>query len=173
MSILCETSTGNVFFQLLIKQCCFPRDAARACVEGGLGWASSAFPANDIKLRPTSKSQSLGKHKLSVSDSIKPPRSKSKKTSMEHSEIHSLFAEPVFQPLPTVSPRDPNLRFDLTPAVIQDGCMDDRDSNSILCMDEELASAVGSFEAVPHNYNPGIISGLDDYLLLPEFTDIG
>ncbi|KAJ9153312.1 hypothetical protein P3X46_026762 [Hevea brasiliensis] len=147
------------------------KDAARACFEGSLGWASSAFPANDVKLRTASKPQSLGKHKLSVSDS-KPPRSKLKKTS-ERGEMHNLFAEPALQPLLTVSPRDPNLRFDLAPAVIQDGWTNDRDSCSISYLDEELPGELGSFEAMPHDYVPGLISGLDDCSLLPEYTDIG
>ncbi|KAJ6704488.1 HELICASE SRCAP [Salix viminalis] len=95
------------------------RDAARACAEGGLGWVSSTAPANDFKLRLASKTQSLGKHKLSISESTKPPRSKMKKTLVEHSEGH-LFAEPVPQPLSILSSRDPNLRFDLPPTVIQD-----------------------------------------------------
>ncbi|KAL3610855.1 hypothetical protein D5086_001875 [Populus alba] len=71
------------------------RDAARA--------SSSVLPANDLKLWLASKTQSLGKHKLSVS-STKPPRSKARKTLLERNEGH---AEPVMQP-PSV--RDPNLR---------------------------------------------------------------
>ncbi|XP_034903013.1 protein PHOTOPERIOD-INDEPENDENT EARLY FLOWERING 1 isoform X2 [Populus alba] len=130
------------------------RDAARA--------SSSVLPANDLKLWLASKTQSLGKHKLSVS-STKPPRSKARKTLLERNEGH---AEPVMQP-PSV--RDPNLRFDLPPAVIQD----DTDGFSISCMEKELSVETGISEAVPHNYVPDLISGLDDYSLLPEYTDIG
>ncbi|XP_012080821.1 protein PHOTOPERIOD-INDEPENDENT EARLY FLOWERING 1 isoform X2 [Jatropha curcas] len=143
-------------------------DAAKACVEGSLGWASSAFPANDVKLRATSKPQTLGKHKLSVSDSVKPPRSKLKKTS-EFSEMHHLFAEPVLQSPMMVSPRDPNLKFDLTPAFIQDNWMNDTDCY----LDKELSLEMGGLELVPHTYVPDLISGLDDFSLLPEYTDIG
>ncbi|KAJ6700693.1 hypothetical protein OIU74_012108 [Salix koriyanagi] len=92
------------------------RDAARACVEDSLGWVSSALPANDLKLCLASKTQSLGKHKLSVSESTKPPRSKTRKTSMEQSG----HAELSTQPQSALSVRDPSLRFDLPPAVIQD-----------------------------------------------------
>ncbi|KAF2314573.1 hypothetical protein GH714_027718 [Hevea brasiliensis] len=166
-----EINTGIGFLEVANEAAYFLRDAARACFEGSLGWASSAFPANDVKLRTASKPQSLGKHKLSVSDS-KPPRSKLKKTS-ERGEMHNLFAEPALQPLLTVSPRDPNLRFDLAPAVIQDGWTNDRDSCSISFLDEELPGELGSFEAMPHDYVPGLISGLDDCSLLPEYTDIG
>ncbi|KAJ6947660.1 hypothetical protein NC651_002130 [Populus alba x Populus x berolinensis] len=133
------------------------RDAARD--------SSSVLPANDLKLWLASKTQSLGKHKLSVSESTKPPRSKTRKTKtlLEQNEGH---AEPVTQPL---SVRDPNLRFDLPPAVIQD----DTDGFSISCMEKELSVETGISEAVPHNYVPDLISGLDDYSLLPEYTDIG
>uniref|UniRef100_A0A6N2KFJ9 DNA helicase n=1 Tax=Salix viminalis TaxID=40686 RepID=A0A6N2KFJ9_SALVM len=144
------------------------RDAARACAEGGLGWVSSTAPANDFKLRLASKTQSLGKHKLSISESTKPPRSKMKKTLVEHSEGH-LFAEPVPQPLSILSSRDPNLRFDLPPTVIQD----DEDEYSISCIEKELSAATGTLDAVPHDYVLGWTSGLDDFSSLPEFTDIG
>ncbi|KAI5593489.1 hypothetical protein BDE02_03G017100 [Populus trichocarpa] len=144
------------------------RDAARACVEGDLGWVSSSAPANDFKLRLPSKTQSLGKHKLSVSESTKPPRSKMKKTLIEHSQGH-LFAEPVSQPLPVLSSRDPNLRFDLPPIAIQD----DKDEYSISCIEKELSAEMGTWDAVAHDYVLGFTSGLDDFLSLPEFTDIG
>ncbi|XP_073264263.1 protein PHOTOPERIOD-INDEPENDENT EARLY FLOWERING 1 isoform X3 [Populus alba] len=144
------------------------RDAARACVEGDLGWVSSTAPANDFKLRLPSKMQSLGKHKLSVSESTKPLRSKMKKTLIEHSQGH-LFAEPVSQPLPVLSSRDPNLRFDLPPIAIQD----DKDEYSISCIEKELSAEMGTWDAVAHDYVLGFTSGLDDFSSLPEFTDIG
>lgn len=91
-----------------------------------------------------------------------------KKTLVEHSEGH-LFAEPVPQPLSILSSRDPNLRFDLPPTVIQD----DEDEYSISCIEKELSAATGTLDAVPHDYVLGWTSGLDDFSLLPEFTDIG
>ncbi|KAF9690190.1 hypothetical protein SADUNF_Sadunf01G0169900 [Salix dunnii] len=138
------------------------RDAARVCVEDSLGWVSSALPANDLKLWLASKTQSLGKHKLSVSESTKPPRSKTRKTLMEqsgHAEI-SMQSESV------LSVRDPSLRFDLPPAVIQD----DEDEFSMSWLEKELSGEMG---ISPHNYVPDLISGLDDYSSLPEYTDIG
>lgn len=87
--------------------------------------------------------------------------------------MHNLFAEPALQPLSTVSSRDPNLRFDLTPAIIQDGWMIDRDSCSISFWDEELPGEFASFKSIPHDYDADLISGLDDFSLLPEYTDIG
>ncbi|KAJ7002447.1 hypothetical protein NC653_007808 [Populus alba x Populus x berolinensis] len=124
-------------------------------------WAgfSSTAPANDFKLRLPSKMQSLGKHKLSVSESTKPLRSKMKKTLIEH----------ISQPLPVLSSRDPNLRFDLPPIAIQD----DKDEYSISSIEKELSAEMGTWDAVAHDYVLGFTSGLDDFSSLPEFTDIG
>ncbi|XP_050219671.1 protein PHOTOPERIOD-INDEPENDENT EARLY FLOWERING 1 [Mercurialis annua] len=148
------------------------RDAARGCDEGSLAWASSAFSANDAKLRAGSKLQSLGKHRLPVSDPVKPARSKSKKT-CGNSDMHHLSAELVLLSSHVASPSDPNLKFDLTPPVYQDGWMNDTDAYSICCLDNELSLEMGSSEAVPHIYVPDLIAGLDDWSQLPEFTDIG
>ena len=91
-----------------------------------------------------------------------------KKTLIEHSQGH-LSAEPVSQPLPVLSSRDPNLRFDLPPIAIQD----DKDEYSISCIEKELSAEMGTWDAVAHDYVLGFTSGLDDFLSLPEFTDIG
>ncbi|KAK3227231.1 hypothetical protein Dsin_007093 [Dipteronia sinensis] len=149
------------------------RDAARACIEDNMGWASSAFPANDTKLRSALKSQYLGKHKLSLSDSIKPPKSKMKKISVEHGETRQMLPEPEFQPVPTVALKDPNLRFDLTPEIIQESWFNDMDSDFTSCIDKDLSLGIESFEMVPHNYSSDLIFGLEDCSILPEFTDIG
>lgn len=143
------------------------RDAARACIEDSLGWASSAFPANDVKLRSVPKSQSLGKHKLSLSDSIKWPKSKLRKTSMEHSEIQHSSPEPVSNQ--AVATKDPNLRFGL----IQEAWLEDVDGDLLSCMDQELSPETVFSSEIPHNYFPDVISGLDDCSILPDYTDIG
>ncbi|KAJ4847374.1 Protein PHOTOPERIOD-INDEPENDENT EARLY FLOWERING 1 [Turnera subulata] len=148
------------------------RNAAKACAEDSLGWALSVFPANDVKSRPLAKLQSLGKHKLSTTELSKPPKTKLKKTSSEHSEIHNPFAESVFKHPVTVSTRDPNLRFDLGPEGLAAGCADDLDIYSISCSDKEPLEEE-SFESVPHYLDPSLLSGLDDYSLFPEYTDIG
>ncbi|GAV63949.1 SNF2_N domain-containing protein/Helicase_C domain-containing protein/HSA domain-containing protein [Cephalotus follicularis] len=149
------------------------RAAARECVEDSLGWALSAFPASDVKSRPASKAQSLGKHKLSSSDLIKPPKLKFKRTSIEHNEIGHLLTDTLLQPMPTVSPKDPNLRFDLTPDIIQNGWMDELDRNSPYGIDEDLSLNTETSEAVLLHYDPGLLSDLDDFSQLPDFTDIG
>ncbi|XWS58915.1 hypothetical protein CRYUN_Cryun08bG0075400 [Craigia yunnanensis] len=148
------------------------RAAATACVGGGLGWASSAFPANDSKSRSGSKLQSLGKHKLSVSDTIR-PKSKLKKASMEHGDVHNLFAEQVFQSVATIAPNDPNLRCDLTPVTNDCSWVDGVDSDFCSSMDKALSLELEGFDVVPHNYIPGFISCLDDCSMLPDYTDIG
>lgn len=75
-------------------------------------------------------------------------------------------AELSMQPQSVLSVRDPSLRFDLPPAVIQD----DEDDYSMSWSEKELSAEMG---ISPHNYIPDLISGLDDYSLLPEYTDIG
>ncbi|KAK9276401.1 hypothetical protein L1049_005934 [Liquidambar formosana] len=150
------------------------RAASGACVEGSLGWASSAFPTSELKSRSASKSQTLGKQKLSISDSIKPSKSKIKRT-MEQSEMFHPMAEPVFRSVPVVAHNDPNLRFD-PPSIIPDVGTSDFDSNSLFGTDMELSSEIETFELVPHQYVPSFISGLeglDDCSLLREYTDIG
>ncbi|XWS42985.1 hypothetical protein CRYUN_Cryun16bG0061300 [Craigia yunnanensis] len=147
------------------------RAAATACFGGGRGWASSAFPANDSKSRSGSKLQSLGKHKLSVSDTNRP---KSKlKASIEHGDVHNLFAEQVFQPVAKIAPNDPNLRCDLTPVTNEGSWAGGVDSDFCSSMDNALSLELEGFDVVPHNYIPGFISGLDDSSMLLDVTDIG
>ncbi|KAE8671015.1 hypothetical protein F3Y22_tig00112000pilonHSYRG00202 [Hibiscus syriacus] len=148
------------------------RAAGMAGVEGGLHWASAAFPANDPKSRSGQKLQSLGKHKLSVSD-ITRPKSKLKKASMEHGDVSNLLFEQVFQQAGRIAPSDPNLRCD--PALVNndDGWVDGVDINFSSSMDEAFASELEGFDVIPHNYTHGFISGLDDCSILPDYTDIG
>lgn len=156
--------------QLLMKV--ILRASARACVEDSLGWASSVFPTNEVKARSVSKLPSLGKHKLSISDSMKPSKAKFKKSSMEHSEIPHLISEPLLEPLPAAALSDPFIRFDGSQPIILDVGIDDVGSNLSSVMDKELSMGMESLEAVPHHYVSGLISGLDDCPLLPEYTDI-
>ncbi|XVE90682.1 hypothetical protein DITRI_Ditri20bG0096500 [Diplodiscus trichospermus] len=148
------------------------REAARACFGGGQVWASSAFPANDSKSRSGSKSQSLGKHKLSVSDTIR-PKSKLKKASSEHGDIHNVFAEQLFQPVATVAPNDPNLRCDLAMGTNDDSLADGLGSDFSSSMEKALSLELEGFDVVQHSYVPGLISGLDDCSTLPDYSDIG
>lgn len=83
------------------------------------------------------------------------------------------IAEPVLEPLPAAAPKDPDLIFDLTQPIIPDVGIDFVASNLTHGTDMELSMEMESYEEVPHCYVPGLISGLDDCPLLPEYTDIG
>lgn len=151
------------------------RTASGACIEGSLGWASSAFPTGDIKYRTASKSPSLGKHKLPICESVKPSKSKARKTNMVSTDQHhSLVADPVVQPMLTV-PNDSSTRFDLPdPGMGMGMRMDAFDSSSIFDMDEVSFLETQDFDLFPHDYVPWLISELDECSpSLPEFTDIG
>lgn len=152
----------------------FLRESARACGEGSREWALSTFPANDIRLRTATKQQLLGKHKLTASESMKPPRSKLKKTS-EHGDVPQML-EPLFQSQPAVSYKDPGLKFDfeLTPAFILDGLINDTDDcYSLSYFGKATSAEMGCLEDVSHSYDADLISGLDNCSSWPELTDIG
>ncbi|CBI30029.3 unnamed protein product, partial [Vitis vinifera] len=141
------------------------RAASRACFDGTLDWASSAFPTSDIKPRSAIKSHSLGKHKICTSDSIRPSKSKFKKVAVEPSEMHHLILSPL--PKPTVAFNDSNPRFDLGSPVSLDAGISTPSFNEELCWEPE------SLELFSHHYSPNLISDLDDFSLLPEYIDIG
>lgn len=137
------------------------RAASRSCVEGCFNWATSAFPTGELRSRSSTSSKSfLGKHKLSSPDSVKQSKSSKMKRTTEHSEMHREL-------IPMVPLNDPNLKFDMTRDIIQDVF----DHNG---MENELSERYG-FELglVPHEYAPNLISDLDDWSLLPDYTDIG
>lgn len=148
------------------------RDASRTSVEGCLAWASSAFSTGDVKSRIPLKSQSLGKHKLPFSDSMKPVKSKVRKTITESSDAHYLIDDPVFQQMMMV-PKDSNLRFDTTSSSIPDAGINDFESILTFDMDDHPTLDLGSSDVVPHHYVPGLIAGLEDCSLLLEITDVG
>ncbi|XP_019092213.1 PREDICTED: protein PHOTOPERIOD-INDEPENDENT EARLY FLOWERING 1-like [Camelina sativa] len=126
------------------------RNAANACIEDSLGWASNTFPANDLKSRTGTKAQSLGKHKLSVADSAKSSKSKQRKLLAEQTEVA------------WVRPNDPNLKFDFTPA--------DREDEEV----EEKAVLEEEIEMISCSqwYDPFFTSGLDDCSLASEISEI-
>ncbi|XP_024982552.1 protein PHOTOPERIOD-INDEPENDENT EARLY FLOWERING 1 isoform X3 [Cynara cardunculus var. scolymus] len=163
------TMGGNQHFRSSkdTAECRF-RDASRATIEGGLSLPPSAFPISDIKSRPLAKSQLSGKHRLPNPEApLKSSKSKLKKTIIDSNEI----LPPNLQP-PSSSPNDSCLRFDSTSSV-PDLVFDDFLSSSSLEMGNEVCLDAGSFDLVPHNYDPGFTLGLEDCSLSPEFTDIG
>lgn len=147
------------------------RTATRTCIEDTMGWAASAFPTNDIRSRSVSKPPTTGKHKLVFSDSVRPSKSKIRKSSVEHGEMRSFITEQVFQPLPMAAPMNPIPRFDLNMPVNEDVGIDDLEDNSYSYIDKSLLETE-DFGVLPHEYVPGLIGGLDDELL-PEYIDIG
>ncbi|GFY99811.1 SNF2 domain-containing protein [Actinidia rufa] len=147
------------------------RMASRDCTESSSSWASSAFQTGDVKYRTASKSQTLGKHKLSICEPVKPSKSKARKTALDLAS--DIITPPIadLQPMITL-PINSIMSFDLTPPVISDVGIDAFESSFPLDMDEYWLDSQG-FDLVPHDYVPGFISGLDDYSSLPKFTDIG
>lgn len=156
---------------LLIRVLSTFRTATKTCIEDTMGWAASAFPTNDIRSRSVSKLPTTGKHKLVFSDSVRPSKSKIRKSSVEHGEMRSFITEQVFQPLPMAAPVNPIPRFDLNMPVNEDVGIDDLEDNSYSYIDESLLETE-DFGVLPHEYVPGLIGDLDDELL-PEYIDIG
>ncbi|XP_061364443.1 protein PHOTOPERIOD-INDEPENDENT EARLY FLOWERING 1 isoform X2 [Gastrolobium bilobum] len=143
------------------------REATRACEDDSSGWASSAFPTNDSQSRPGSRIQSSGKQKSSISESTKPSRSKSKRASMDPSEMHYQQGEQLFQ---SMLPQE--LRFDFNSSTMDGAGIDDMDSNLPFDLNVESTLEMESFGVVPHDYIAGLVSGLDDWNAFPEYTDI-
>ncbi|KAM3320528.1 protein PHOTOPERIOD-INDEPENDENT EARLY FLOWERING 1 isoform X1 [Capsicum chacoense] len=139
---------------------------AASNTEGCLDWASLAFPIGDAKSRTPLKSQFLGKHK--PTDSVKVSKSKSRKISTESGDV-GLTKDLVLPPMPSVSndscpTADMGLIF-LTESGngFEDGTL--LDINSVFNASSE--------NVLRHEYVPNFISGLDDWSVFPEFTDIG
>ncbi|XP_019414895.1 PREDICTED: protein PHOTOPERIOD-INDEPENDENT EARLY FLOWERING 1 isoform X1 [Lupinus angustifolius] len=142
------------------------REASKTCEEDSSGWASSAFPTNDSRSQPGSRIQSLGKQKTLICDTTKPSKSKSKRVSMDPSDMQQ--AEPSLQSMPPLK----ELRFDLTASTMDIVGIDDRDTNPPFGLHLENSFERESSEAIPHDYLDGLIFGLDDLIEFPEYTDI-
>ncbi|XP_050371450.1 protein PHOTOPERIOD-INDEPENDENT EARLY FLOWERING 1 isoform X2 [Argentina anserina] len=145
------------------------RNATRACDEDNMGWASSTFPTYDVRSRSVSKLPSSGKHKLVFSDPVKPSKSKFRKNAVEHGEMHQFMAEQVLPHFPIAAPLHPSPRFDLNLPVNEDIETDDLESISHSQVAE--SSFEESFGVLPHKYVPGLLSGLGDCSLLPEYDE--
>ncbi|KAF6138037.1 hypothetical protein GIB67_042942 [Kingdonia uniflora] len=143
--------TPDPEFSCLIDEKCFRFDS-KACLIGENSdlAASGSLRRESIKSRPTSSKQSLGKHKNSISDSIKSSKSKLLRT-------------------PTTVPTEeqhPNFKLTSTspPSNMFNFC-----SN----INDNLISDTENLEMIPHEYDPSVISGLEDCNLFPDLTDIG
>ncbi|KAJ0628242.1 putative DNA helicase chromatin remodeling SNF2 family [Helianthus annuus] len=135
-----------------IVECRF-RDASRIAVANSLALPPSAFPIIDVKSRQPTKSHVSGKHKLSNSETpSKHSKSKSRKPVVD-------LNDPNLQS-PSTIPSDLSSRFEIE-ASVQDVGFD----NFFM-----LDTGHEGFDMVPHNYDMGFLSGLEDCL---EFSDIG
>ncbi|CAI0375698.1 unnamed protein product, partial [Linum tenue] len=138
------------------------RDARRVATEPGPGLVL-AIPASNDKLRPvpTKLQHSSGKQQK-----LAAPRLKLKKTLTEQREMDDCpFADPVFQSPPSFSA---DLLDDgLSTNNFDYGC------SSTITSSDVVQAETGSLDTFPHVYVPGLISDLDDWPVLPEFTDIG
>lgn len=169
-----STPCMQVFYLETILYILFPflRTASRDCTEGSSSWASAAFQVGgDVHYRTPSKSQALGKHKLSIFESVKTSKSKLRKTTSEYNDItRPPFADLVVRPTITF-PADSS--FDLTPPHFTDPRIDVFDSDIPFDMDRLSLESQDVIDLVSHDYLPGFISGLDDCSSLPELTDVG
>lgn len=96
------------------------------------------------------KAQSLGKHKLSASDTPKSTKSKQRKLSAaEQAEVA------------WVRPNDPNLKFDFIPA-------DKEEEEEEEKADSDEIEMIGC----SHLYDPFFTSGLDDCSLASDLSQI-
>ncbi|GAB4843785.1 Pharynx and intestine in excess protein 1 [Ancistrocladus abbreviatus] len=147
------------------------RAASSVFPEDSHVWTPSAFRVSESKPRAAFRSPLVGKHKLSAGEINKTSRSKIRKVAAETSESHALLSESLFSSLPTVSSSNLEALSDLLPSVVLD------DLSGVI-FDESPSGLDGEFpleasSVLQHHYKPGFISGLDDFRLLPEYTDIG
>ncbi|KAJ0985563.1 hypothetical protein J5N97_003919 [Dioscorea zingiberensis] len=132
------------------------RLSSEACFEGeGRGWASAAFPTSDVvRYKPGVKSQSLGKHKF-VSDSAKPPKSKASKTTESNEDCASLTSRPALSNF-----------MDWPSSPCHNSCNDDLCASSIPYVPQQDIT-------IPHEFDPNLLTGLEDFRSFVDITDIG
>ncbi|KAL2464783.1 Protein PHOTOPERIOD-INDEPENDENT EARLY FLOWERING 1 [Forsythia ovata] len=149
------------------------RAASGTCVGSSVGWGSVAFPTGDTRTSAQMKLQYLGKHKHPVSDSTKPSKSKLRRTAVDATDVHQITAGPVVQPM-AKPPADLDVRLDgefssYMPVVEAPYF----DNDCVFDMDGEVVPTLDSLGMVPFDFGPNLISGIDDWSTVPEFTDIG
>lgn len=147
----------------------FRTASAAAHVDSCLGGESQGFTMGDNRSWNLQLPY-LGKHKLPVSESIRPSRSKLKRTSKDQTDPYTPTSTEVFQNLPLV-PTDPSLRFDDFSSSFAEAEILEPDSTGLLDMDEGALLDMSGL--VSFNFEADVTSGLDDLSKFPEFTDIG
>ncbi|KAH6818225.1 SNF2 domain-containing protein / helicase domain-containing protein [Perilla frutescens var. frutescens] len=112
----------------------------------------------------------LGKHKLPVSESVKPSKTKLRRTSKDQTDPRNLTSTEVFPNLPLM-PTDLSLRLDDLSSSFSEAGILEFDYNTLLDVDEGAPLDMSGL--VSFNSEPDLTSGLDDFSKFPEFTDIG
>ncbi|KAL6523219.1 Pharynx and intestine in excess protein 1 [Orobanche gracilis] len=107
----------------------------------------------------------LEKHKLPVSNLLKPSKSKSRRAIKEHSDLHSLIDREVFQQA-AFTPTAPTAGFDELSSVFSEAGM--LESDWLLDVD-----GMSILITAPFDIASDFTSGLEDLSSLPEFMDIG
>ncbi|KAL3637272.1 Pharynx and intestine in excess protein 1 [Castilleja foliolosa] len=111
----------------------------------------------------------MGKQKPPHSDSLKPSKSKSRRPSKEQTEHHSLTAREVFQQTAAI-PMAPTSTFDdFSSCFSEDGMLE---SNWLLNVEDEV-DGLATLGMIPFDFGSDVTSGLEDFSVLPEFTDLG
>ncbi|KAH9624629.1 hypothetical protein KSS87_000784 [Heliosperma pusillum] len=142
-------------------------ESSAACLHGVLGWASSVFPIIEHRSRSSFKSPSSGKHKLGGGESSRPSKSKVRKLMGEQPDTNSALTDPSLQLLLSLSENNPTPTSGSYITQTLDGSFENLLNDIPVGLDD-----TANPEMVPHCYNPGFISGLDDCSLL-EYMDIG
>ncbi|CAN4114585.1 unnamed protein product [Withania somnifera] len=139
---------------------------AASSSEGCLDWVSICSHTGDVNSRTLLKSQFLGKHK--TSDSVKVSKSKSRKISTKSGDVCQT-KDLGLLPMPSVS-NDSCATADMELSFLTESgnCFEGR---TLLDLNSEFK--VWSEDVLRHEYVPDFISGLDDWSVFPEFTDIG
>ncbi|GER52476.1 helicase [Striga asiatica] len=114
--------------------------------------------------QPESESLSLGKHKLPLSGTLKPSKSKSRRVTKEPTHMHSPTAREVFQQMAAIMPDDTFSYFDKQLSFFPQARM--LESDWLLEMNGEIESS-------RNLEGPYLNSELEDLSILPQFTDIG
>lgn len=152
------------------------RVASNSCSDGNnLDWASSAMSTADYMRSRNTPKQTLGKNKAPMSDSVKSSKSKVPRFTITepNAESHPI-TKITFSSPKLIRPPNPRANYDSLPSVSHAFADDDMEKiNHYQSMNASLMPELDIFEAVPHSYDPELISGLEDCSLGPEFTDIG
>lgn len=141
----------------------------------GLGWGGISGFSGESMSR-SAPALALGKHKLPAVEVNKTSRSKLRKTvtepfPFENRSLAMVVEEPL--PLPLPEPATP-LSFDpVCPQLHLTSDFTENTQFSAFGFDAAEPLDAPNSDLVPHFYSPDFISGLEDCLLLPDFTDIG